>query len=318
MRRELVRVHVVIPMWNQLELTQRCLRSLQGLVDAPERVIVVDNGSRPDPCSALEATLPGLAIMRLERNQGFAGGCNAGIRHALAAGAGGVLLLNNDTTAHPELLTELVRELEADPCVAAAGAKSLTDEAPPRIHAAYGVLTFHGSLVRVEGWLEPDVDKFNQRRDVDSVSGSALLLRREALQAVGLFDEEFFAYHEDVDWCARARRLGWRIRYVPSALVYHRMHASTGGGYESPITYLAARNSILFVRKNATLRQALTYGFYTAGNLLKELVFRWRRGELQGYRMRLRGIRDGLLRRAVPLAELGLVPSETDRSAVAV
>jgi len=313
-----VRVSVVIPMWNQLELTQRCVRSLRELACAPEQVIVVDNGSRPDPRAALEATWPAVRVVHLERNRGFAGGCNAGIRHALAAGADAILLLNNDAVVHPALLTELVRELQADPRIAAAGAKTLTDETPPRIHAAYGVLTFHGSLVRVEGWLEPDLDKFNQPCDVDSASGSALLMRREALLAIGLFDEEFFAYHEDVDWCTRARRAGWRIRYAPSALIYHRMHASTGGGYASPITYLVARNSVLFVRKNATLGQTLTYCVYTTGNLLKELVFRWRRGELQGYRMRLRGLRDGLLRRTVPLTELGLAPPDAGRSPVAV
>jgi hypothetical protein len=214
------------------------------------------------------------------------------------------------------LLADLVAALEAEPRVAAAGAKTLTDEEPPRIHAAYGVLTFHGSLVRVEGWLETDTGKFDQARDVDTASGSALLLRREALLDVGLLDEDFFAYHEDVDWCARARRRSWRIRYAPSALVYHRMHASTGGGYCSPITYLTARNSVLFVRKNASAVQALTYAVYTAGNLLKELLFRWRRSELQGYWLRLRGLRDGLLHRAVPLADLGLAPRDGDGSAV--
>lgn len=311
--RKLVRVSVVIPMWNQPELTQRCLRSLRQLARAPEQVIVVDNGSQPDPSEALRTNSPEVAVVRLDRNHGFAGGCNVGIRRALAAGAEAVLLLNNDTTIHPALLSELVRELESDPRIAAAGAKTLTDEIPPRIHAAYGVLTFHGSLVRVEGWLDPDIGKFNEACDVDSASGSALLMRREALEAIGLLDEEFFAYHEDVDWCARARRLGWRIRYVPSALIYHRMHASTGGGYASPITYLVARNSILFVRKNATAGQALRYGIYTAGNLLKEFALRWRRGELRGYLLRLRGLRDGLLRRAVPVTDLGLAHADADR-----
>ncbi|MCK6556414.1 glycosyltransferase family 2 protein [Candidatus Binatia bacterium] len=303
-----MRVAVVIPMWNQVELTRRCLRSLPRLDLAPDRVVVVDNGSRAGPVGDLGEDYPGVTVVRLDRNRGFAGGCNAGIGDALGAGADAVLLLNNDTTVHPGLLTELVHALAADPRIAAAGAKTLTEEDPPRIHAAYGVLTFHGSLVRVEGWLEPDAGKFNEACDVDTAFGSALLLRREALEAVGLLDEEFFAYHEDVDWCARARRAGWRIRYVPTARVYHRMHASTGGGYASPITYLVARNSILFVRKNATWAEVATYCVYTAGNLFKELIFRWRRGEIDGYRLRLRGMRDGLLRRAVPLAELGLAP----------
>ena len=302
-----MRVSVVIPMWNQLQLTCRCLASLRGLARQPEQVIIVDNGSQPDPRSELEAVWPGNTVVRLARNQGFAGGCNAGIRQALGAAADAVLVLNNDVIVDPAMLGVLVDVLERDTQVAAAGAKMLTDEMPPRIHAAYGVLTFHGSLVRVEGWLEPRTEKFNEERDVDVVTGGAVLLRARALRTVGLFDEAFFAYHEDVDWCMRARRQGWRLRYVPRARVWHRMHASTGGGYVSAITYLAARNSVLAVRKNASWSQALVFAFYTMGNLLKDAMYRWRVGELAGYRLRLRGLRDGLLGRAIPLAELGLV-----------
>lgn len=221
-------------------------------------------------------------------------------------GADAVLLLNNDTVVDPALLGELVRALESDAGVAAAGARTMTDETPARLQAAYGVLTFRGSLLRVEGSREPQVDPFDVECDVDVVFGTAILLRRTAIEPVGLLDEEFFAYHEDVDWCTRARRRGWRLRYVPSAVVYHRLHGSTSGGYSGPISYLSARSSVLFVRKNATPGEMLAFIFYTSGHLVKDAVFRWRRGELGGYRLRLRGLRDGLLRRAVPLAELGL------------
>jgi GT2 family glycosyltransferase len=213
----------------------------------------------------------------------------------------------------PALLGELVGALEDDPRIAAAGAKTMSDETPPRLQVAYGVLTFRGSLLRVEGSREPQVDPFDTERDVDIVFGTAMLLRRSALEAIGLLDEEFFAYHEDVDWCTRARRSGWRLRYVPSAIVYHRMHASTTGGYCGPISYLSARNSILFVRKNATLGEILAFAFYTGGHLIKDAIFRWRRGELDGYRLRLRGLRDGLLGRTVPLAELGLERRDKER-----
>jgi GT2 family glycosyltransferase len=302
-----MRVAVVVPMWNQLELTQRCLRSLRQLTPQPQRVIVVDNGSWPDPRAALESVLPAVCVVRLERNCGFAGGCNVGIRRALADAADAVLLLNNDAVVDPGALAHLVRALREDERIAAAGVKTLTDETPPRIHAAYSVLTFHAPLVRVEGWMEPCIDRFEEERDVDSVSGGAMLIRRGALEEIGDFDEEFFAYHEDVDWCMRARRAGWRIRYVPAARVFHRMHASTGGGYGSPMIYLVARSSVLFVRKHASRTQALKFTAYTAGGLLKDVVYRWRTGELKGFALRLRGLRDGLLRRPVPLEALGLV-----------
>jgi len=307
-----MRVAVVIPMWNQVELTLRCLRSLEALTHAPTRVYVVDNASEPDPTAALLQVRADVTVLRQAANLGFAGGCNAGIARAIADGAEAVLLLNNDAYVAPELLAHLVGGLSGGERIAAAGAKTLTDETPPRIHAAYNVLTFHAPLVRVEGWLEPRTEKFGEERDVDSVSGGAILLRRKALEDIGLFDEEYFAYHEDVDWCARARRAGWRIRYVPEAINYHRMHASTGGGYGGPIVYLTSRNAVLFVRKHGSLGQRLAFAVYTLGNLMKEFALRARRGELAAYRWRLRGLVDGLFGRPVPLAELGLRPRPGD------
>jgi len=218
-----------------------------------------------------------------------------------------VLIVNNDAVVHRDCVAALIAALERDAALAGAGAKTLTQEQPPRIHTAYGILTYHGQLVRQQGWLEPDISQFNDLTQVDYISGCGMLLRRAALERVGLLDAEFFAYHEDLDWCVRARRAGYRVAYVPAAIVYHRMHASTGGGgYLSPITYLSARNAILFVRKNASWMQRLTYAFYLSGNLLKEAVFRGRRRELAGFMLRLRGLRDGLLRRPVPLREIGL------------
>src|SRR5207248_73201 len=160
-----------------------------------------------------------------------------------------------------------------------------TQEQPPRIHTAYGMLTYHGPLVRQQGWMEPDINRFNEFAVVDYISGCAMLLRGAALERVGVLDPEFFAYHEDLDWCIRARRAGYRVAYVPRAVVSHRMHASTGGGgYMSPITYLCARNSILFVRKNATWLELLEYAIRLPVNLAKEGVFRYRRGEVAGFK----------------------------------
>jgi hypothetical protein len=303
-----MRTAVVVPMWNQHQLTLRCLRSLTSLSLAPQWVVVVDNASDPDPRADLEAACAGVVVLRQPQNLGFAGGCNAGIAWAMEHGADAVLLLNNDAWVHTELLRELLRGLAAGERVAAAGGKTLTDEDPPRIHAAYSVLTFHAPLVRVEGWLEPQTQRFAEERDVDSVSGGAMLLRREALADVGALDDRFFAYHEDVDWCTRARRRGWRIRYVPQAIVYHRMHASTGGGYARPIAYLTSRNAVLFVRKHGRPGERIKFAAYTLGNLLKELPYRWRQGEIASYGWRLRGLWHGLGAHPIPLEQLGLRP----------
>lgn len=293
--------------WNQHQLTQQCVQSLVAGALAPTWMMVVDNGSQVDPTSVVRAVHAPTIVLRNRRNLGFAAGANTGIEHALALGADAVLIVNNDAVVAPSCVRELVEALLGDNRLAGVGAKTLTQEQPPRIHTAYGMLTYHGQLVRQQGWLEPDLSRFNEFQEVDYISGCAMLLRRAALEQVGLLDPEFFAYHEDLDWCTRARRAGFRVAYVPSAVVHHRMHASTGGGgYLSPITYLSARNSILFVRKNASWPQRLKYAFYLSGNLLKEGIFRYRRGELAGFRLRMRGLRDGFLRRPVPLQDLGL------------
>src|SRR5579862_2411940 len=308
-----MRVAAVIVNWNQPHLTKLCVESLARSSRVPEQMIVVDNGSTLDPTALLRAAYPHTTVMRNATNEGLPAAANRGTEAALAGGADAVLIVNNDAIMHPDCVAELVKVLEGDPSLAGAGAKTLTQEQPPRIHTAFGMLTYHGQLVRQHGWLEPDITRFNTLAYVDYISGCAMLLRRTALERIGLLDAEFFAYHEDLDWCTRARHAGYRVAYVPAAIVYHRMHASTGGGYLSPITYLSARNAILFMRKNASRMQQLTYAVYLCGNLLKEAVFRGRRGEMAGFRLRMRGLRDGLLRRPVPVSELGLgaVPRES-------
>jgi GT2 family glycosyltransferase len=302
-----MRVAAVIVNWNQALLTQQCVASVVASSAAPLWVIVVDNGSGCDPAPLVREVHRDAIVLHNPHNVGFAAGANTGIERALRLGADAVLIVNNDAVVAPNCIGELVTALGRDERFAGVGAKTLTQEQPPRIHTAYGILTYHGQLVQQRGWFEPDVAKFNEPTLVDYISGCAMLLRGTALQRVGLLDPEFFAYHEDLDWCIRARRAGYRVAYVPSALVYHGMHASTGGGgYMSPITYLSARNSILFVQKNASRAEQLKFAIHLCVNLVKEGIFRYRRGEVAGFKWRLRGLRDGLLRRPVPVHELGL------------
>jgi len=302
-----MRVAAVTVNWNQPQLTQQCVQSLAAGSSLPAWIIVVDNGSQVNPTALVGEVYAPTIVLRHAQNRGFAAAANAGIEHALGLGADAVLIINNDAVVAPACVAELTAALDRDGRLAGAGAKTLTQEKPPRIHTAYGVLTFHGQLVSQKGWMEPDITQFNELTDVDYISGCAMLLRHTVLEEVGLLDPFFFAYHEDLAWCTRARRAGYRVAYVPSALVYHRMHASTGGGgYLSPITYLSARNSILFVRKSASWVECLKYAVHLPVNLLKEGVFRYWRGELEGFKLRLRGVRDGLLQRPVPLRELGL------------
>lgn len=307
-----MKVAAVVVNWNRADLTRQCIDSLQRGRMLPMWTVVVDNGSPEDPRPAFADAAAEIHWVFLPENCGFAAGANAGMEYALLQGAEAVFLVNNDATADPECLLELANALQRDPTLAAVGAKTLTLENPPRIHTAYGVLTYHGPLVQQRGWMEPDVRKFGEFAVVDYVSGCAMLLRSSVLAEIGLFDPEFFAYHEDLEWCIRARSAGYRVAYVPTAVVRHHMHSSTnGGGYLSPITYLSARNAILFVRKHASPRLRAKYAVHLAVNLVKDAVLRWRRKELYGFWLRLKGVRDGLLQRPVPVERLGLASRAT-------
>jgi hypothetical protein len=134
-----------------------------------------------------------------------------------------------------------------------------------------------------------------------------MLFRRAALESVGLFDEEFFAYHEDVDWCVSARDKGLRVVFTPAAIIYHKGHRSSGGkGYVTPRQYLAGRNMVLFVKKHASPLQRCKFALFVLGTLPAQLLRRWISGEHRGVLMKLDGMLAGWRGTPLPLADLGL------------
>jgi GT2 family glycosyltransferase len=194
-----------------------------------------------------------------------------------------------------------------DKNIAAAGPKVIWDVDPPKLWMAYATVTYHKNIIRPEGFMCPDIDAFSEPGDVDCVVGCGIMMSRTALEEVGLLDEEFFAYHEDVDWCCTAREKGYRVVYVPSAVLPHKGSRSTGGGYDSPVMYLGGRNSVLFVKKHASVRQLLIFSFFVSCDLLRGLARALLGRPSEGYALKFRGIIDGLLGKPPPLDKLGLV-----------
>ena len=132
-------------------------------------------------------------------------------------------------------------------------------------------------------------------------------MRRDALEAVGLLDETFFAYHEEVDWCARARAAGWRVVYWPAAVVTHTGRGGAGSAAQVRIRkYFAARNAILYARRHGSTVQQAKLAAFLAATLPLELVHHWTHGTADEVLLKLRGIRDALARRRPPFEELGL------------
>jgi len=300
-------VAVIVLNWNGTDDTLECLASLMR-VDYPRcEIVAVDNGSQPSPQERIRAAFPSLTYLETAQNLGYAGGNNVGIRHAIAKGHDYAFILNNDTVVASDCLTEAVAVAEADSRIAAVGAKVLAFDDPTQVWVAYGTLTFRKGLVHLIGYHQADDGRFDQLRDVQWVPGTAILLRRRALEQVGLFDETFFAYHEDVDWCTNAREHGWRVVYAPRVRVLHKAHRSSGGsGFVTPRQYLAGRNMVLFVRKHARWYQSLQFVVFQIATLPLQYLWRCVRGEQRGVVLKIRGMLDAIRGRPLPLEELGL------------
>jgi GT2 family glycosyltransferase len=297
-----MRVTAVIVHWQDAADTLGCVESVRA--EPGVEPLVVDNASR----EPIEAALAGRArVIRSAENRGYAGGANLGIRAALAGGADVVLVLNNDVRLRRGATASALEALRADPLTGAVGPKVLAREDPSRLWLAWGDVTYGQSLVALRGAGEVDGPAFARSAAVDWIAGCAMWIRRAALETVGLLDETFLAYHEEVDWCARARAGGWRIVYCPSAVVTHTGRGASGGPAAVRIRkYFAARNSILFARKHASALQRAKLGCLLAASLPLQLLYHWPRGTAGEVWLKIRGVRDGLTGREPPFEALGL------------
>ncbi len=297
-----MRVTAVVVHWQDLRDTVGCVESLRA--DGVTEVLVVDNASR-EPVGEV---LAGRArCVRSAENRGYAGGANLGIEAALADGADAVLLLNNDVRVQPGATAAALAALATDARIAVVGPKVLAREDPSRLWLAWGDVTWGESLVALRGAGEPDGPAFARARDADWIAGCAMWMRRAALEAVGPFDEAFFAYHEEVDWCARARAAGWRVLYWPAAAVTHTGRGAAGGAAAIRVRkYFAARNSVLFARKHGSVVERAKLACFLAASLPLQLLYHWPGGRTADVWLKIRGVRDALAGRPPPFETLGL------------
>jgi hypothetical protein len=223
-------IAVIVLTWNGRDLTLDCLRSLASITTPGVRTLVVDNASTDGTVEAIFARHGDrVTILQNAANLGFAAGNNAGIHRALEDGAAYILLLNNDTLVAPDFLAELLRPMQGDPTVGITAPKIFYAEPRDQIWFAGGEISLWRGTARHIGIRETDRGQHDRPREIDYATGCALFARREVFERVGDLDPAYRAYFEDADFCLRARAAGFRIRYVPTAKVWHRISASTGG-----------------------------------------------------------------------------------------
>jgi len=263
----MARVSVIVLNWNGKPFLKECLDSLRTQTFRDSETILVDNGSTDGSVQYARQEFPDVRIVGLDYNAGFAGGNNVGIR---ASTGEYVALLNNDTRAHPQWLESLKTTLDAHPDIGFCASKILLYDQPTIIDSA-GDLFYTCGVGEKRGRSETDRGQFAQLQPVFGACAAAALYRREVLEDIGLFDEDFFAYAEDVDLSFRAQLAGYKCLFVPEAVVYHHLQG-TSRALPDESLYLSRRNAFCALVKNmpaAFLWRRLPYilAYYLAVDL---------------------------------------------------
>ncbi len=268
-KKKTINTTVIIPNLNGREYLQNCLSSLYACENTPFPIIVVDNGSTDGSVELIRQHFPKVRLICFPENRGFSAAVNAGIR---AAHTPWVILLNNDTTVEKHFVSCLTKALCADRTRFSVGAKMLSMSRPDLIDDA-------GDYYCALGWAFARGKGKNARRyrrpcAVFAACGGAAIYRKAVLEELGLFDEKYFAYLEDMDVGYRARMQGYVNWYEPGAVVYHAGSASSGSRYNAFKIRLSSRNSVYLLLKNMPFFQVLVnLPFLLAGFFIKFLFF---------------------------------------------
>ena len=243
------KVAIIVLNWNGKQETIGCLESLKQITYSNYEILLVDNGSTDGSVRCFKERYPEIKIIVNEENLGFAEGNNIAIKVALKDKyMKYIVLLNNDTKVEPYWLEELVKVAEPDKRVGSCQSKILSMSNPNILDAVGISISKNGGAIQ-DGYKTRDIGKYKQVKEIFGVCAGAALYRREMLTQIGLFDEDFFAYYEDVDLALRARLAGWKSMYVPEAIVYH-IHSSTLGKNSNFKRYLLERNTYYYIIKN--------------------------------------------------------------------
>src|SRR3990167_9534239 len=263
-----LKIAIIVLNYKGLEDTLSCLDSLRRIKrnNFNIEIIVVDNGSGDGSKEAL-SNFRDIRLIALEKNLGYSGGNNVGIKEAIKRNSNYLLILNNDTLVDPNLLTELVN------------AAKKGDIISPKIYFAKG-FEFHksrykkadlGKVIWYAGgeidWQNvigkhigvDEVDKGQYSASIETgfATGACMFVKREVFEKVGFFDEKYFLYLEDIDLCQRAKRAGFKITFEPKAIIWHKNASSSGGSGSKLQDYYITRNRLLFAFKYANFKTKL-------------------------------------------------------------
>ena len=266
---------IILVNWNGSADTVRCLKSIRSSVFTDYVTIVVDNGSSAEQLASLQKCEVDFVLIETGENLGYTGGNNVGIRYAQEHEINYVLLLNNDTIIESSALTNLITFADAEPNVGIFSPKILFYPQSTLIWSAGTYLNRWLLMGYLTGYKEEDKGQFNQAQELDYVTGCAMLIRRSVINDIGMLSDDYFAVCEDLDFCLRAQEAGYRVKYIPSATVWHVESASSGGVDAPQYVYYQTRNYFLFHNQwsKGLLQLFTSNSFYLICLIKRSLVF---------------------------------------------
>lgn len=261
-------VSIIISNWNGLRFLEKCIASLFAQTYRNFEIIIVDNGSTDDSVKFIKDNYRQVLLLENKSNLGFAVANNQGIRVAKGSY---IVFLNNDTEADKDWLRSLVKKAESAPeYVGMWACKILSLHEPTIIDSVGGLLISRCGIAKGRGRNEKDKKQYDKEEEVFIPSACAAMYRKETLDDIGFFDEDFFAYCEDTDLGLRARLAGWKTQSVADAIVYHH-YSGTTGSYSPMKAYLVERNHIWVALKNFPLSMLVVFPLITLWRYLLQL-----------------------------------------------
>lgn len=281
-------VAVIIVNWNGKDDTIACLESMTRLTtyNVQLTTIVVDNGSQDGSVTLIRTCFPHVTVIDNQKNLGFTGGNNVGIRWALDHGTDFVWLLNNDTIVDKNALSALVAVLDNNRD-GIAGSKiyffpgreyhkerySGKDRGRV-IWYAGGCIDWENMYATHRGVDEVDRGQYDTQKPTQFVTGCSMMVKREVFENIGLLDEKFFMYLEDLDFCLRAKRAGFQLLYVPTSVIWHVNAGSSGGAGNEIHEYYLTRNRLIVGLRYAPIRTKIallreSLRFFLVGSSVK-------------------------------------------------
>lgn len=222
-------VYIIVLTWNGKKDTIECLDSLSRINYPNYKILVVDNASTDGTMDVIKKNYPDVEYIYNSKNLRYAGGNNVGIDFALKKNADYILLLNNDTIVESNFLQHLISTATSNPDIGIIGPKIFYYDQPGLIWYAGGKIEWWKGWIYHKGIRELDSEKYSYKMETDFVTGCCIMIKRELFEKIGKIDETYFIYGEDVDFCIRARRAGYKIFFDPDAKIWHKLSVSTGG-----------------------------------------------------------------------------------------